>query len=339
MSSQTITTDKLKAYNYSRYENVDDYLCNLKGEKFLEYRKRWKAASSMEKEFDFPVFLVFETMFKCNLKCIMCYHSNSNKSAYDYDGRLPTEAFERIMKECSGRYSPSLTIGGTSEPLLDVRLPDMLALARDSGFMDTMINTNATLLSESISRKLIKSGLTRIRIGFDGATAETYEKIRIGASFHRVKDNILNFIKIRNKMGSRFPIVRVSCVHLSENDKEIQDFITFWKPHADYVSIQRYKPHEFTEDRERDKMGAGKRVIGNVKCSQPFERLYIRGNGDVHACCSMVYGPRVGSIFNSSVSDIWNSEKMKQLRWQLKNGTLDKIPTCKACMIQTYGAV
>jgi radical SAM protein with 4Fe4S-binding SPASM domain len=337
--NQIITTDKSKVFNYSRHGNVDDYLCSLKGEEFCEYRKRWKAASSMEREFDFPVFLVFETMFKCNLKCIMCYHSNQNKSAYDYDGMLPTEVFGRIMKECSGRYCPSLTIGGTSEPLLDVRLPDMLALAVNSGFMDTMINTNATLLAENVSRKLIKSGLTRIRIGFDGATAETYEKIRIGANFHRVKSNILNFIRIRNEMGSRFPIVRVSCVHLSENDKEIQDFITYWKPHVDYVSIQRYKPHEFTQECKRGKMGAGEQVIENVKCSQPFERLYIRGNGDVHACCSMVYGPRVGSIFESSISDIWNSDKMKLLRWQLKNGEWDDIPTCKECMIQTYGAV
>ena len=45
-------------------------------------------------------------------------------------------------------YCLTLTIGGTSEPLLDERLPDMLALARDSGFMDTMININATLLSK-----------------------------------------------------------------------------------------------------------------------------------------------------------------------------------------------
>jgi radical SAM protein with 4Fe4S-binding SPASM domain len=333
------TTDKLKAFNYSKYGNLDDYLCRLKGEGFREYRKRWKTASSMEREFDFPLFLVFETMFKCNLKCIMCYHSNANKTAYEYDGMLPTEVFERIMKECSNNYSPSLTIGANSEPLLDIRLPDMLALASDSGFMDTMINTNATLLTENMSRKLIESGLTRIRIGFDGATAKTYERIRIGADFHRVKDNILSFIRIRNEMESRFPIVRISCVHLSENDKEIQDFITFWEPHVDYVSIQRYKPHEFTQKRERGEIGAGEQAIENVKCSQPFERLYIRGNGDVHACCSMVYGPRVGSIFESSVSDIWNSDKMKQLRWQLKNSVWDDIPVCKECMIQTYGAV
>jgi len=333
------TTDKLKALNYSKHGNVDDYISSLKGEEFREYRRRWKAATSMEKEFDFPVFLVFETLFKCNLKCIMCYHSNTNKTAYEYDGMLPTEIFERIMKECSNSYCPSLTIGANSEPLLDVRLPDMLALARNSGFVDTMINTNATLLTEDMSRKLIESGLTRIRIGFDGATADTYERIRIGANFHKVKQNILNFIRIRDEMGTKFPIVRISCVHISENDKEIQDFIAFWKPHVEYVSIQRYKPHEFTLERERDKMGAGEQVIENVKCSQPFERLYIRGNGDVHACCSMVYGPRVGSIFESSISDIWNSDKMKLLRWQLKNGEWDDIPTCKECMIQTYGAV
>ena len=67
-----------------------------------------------------------------------------------------------------------------------------------------MINTNATLLEENMNRKLIERGLTRIRIGFDGATADTYEKIRIGANFHKVKDNILNLFTENYLTGSLY---------------------------------------------------------------------------------------------------------------------------------------
>jgi len=291
----------------------------------------------MERELEFPLFLVFETMFKCNLKCIMCIHSNDGKVRYGYEERLPFEIFKKIMNEASQHYCPSLMIGGSSEPLLDDRLSDMIKLATKSGFIDTMVNTNATLLTERRGEDLINSGLTRLRIGFDGATAKTYEKIRIGANYDKVKHNITNFIKLRNTLHKKIPIVRISCVHLLENDKELTEFIKFWHHAADYVSIQRYKPHELSNERSWEKMGAGEKVIKNVKCSQPYERLYIRGNGDVHACCSMVYGPKVGNVFTDSLYHIWNSDKMMHLRHALRNEDWDSVPICRECMVNTYG--
>ncbi|MFC1675840.1 radical SAM/SPASM domain-containing protein [Planctomycetota bacterium] len=337
MMDKIITSDEAKVQDYSRYGDINDYIGSLKGDAFKAYRKRWAQASTMQKDIDFPLFLVFETMFRCNLKCIMCIHSAPGKTKYGYDGVLGLDKFKEIIAEGSKYSCPSLTVGGTSEPLLDTRIADMIDIADKSGFVDTMINTNATLLTEETSRNLIETGLTRLRIGFDGATAKTYESIRIGARYEKVKENIINFIKLRDKMKSQFPIVRVSCVHLSANDSELKEFVGFWKTVADYVSIQRYKPHEFTQERSWEKMGAGKSSIENIKCSQPFERVYIRGNGDVHACCSMVYGPKIGNVSKSSIYEMWNSHKMKDLRSTLKQGDLDKIPGCKKCMINSYG--
>ena len=333
-----VSSDEAKVQDYSRYGDVNDYIGSLKGDVFRDYRRRWHLASSMEKEFDFPLFLVFETMFKCNLKCTMCLHSSAGKKKYGYDGKLSFDKYKEIIREASEYGCPSLTIGGTSEPLLDARIADMISFANKSGFVDTMLNTNATLLTEDVGKALIEAELTRLRIGFDGATAETYESIRVGAKYENVKENILNFIELRNKMKSQFPIVRLSFVNLAANNSELESYVDFWKTVADYVTIQRYKPHEFTEKRSWKLMGAGDSSIKNIKCSQPFERVYIRGNGDVHACCSVVYGPKVGNVFETSIYEIWNSKKMKELRKELKKGIIDKNPGCKKCMIESYGA-
>lgn len=332
-----ITDGEIKVKDYCKFGDINEYITSLKGETFAIYRKRWQQVTKMQKETDFPLFLVFETFFKCNLKCIMCIHSAPHKTRYAYEGALPLEKFKEIITEAAQYRCPSFTIAGTSEPLLDTRIAEMIEFAGKSGFIDTMINTNATLLTEETARGLIKAGLVRLRIGFDGATAKTYEKIRIGASYEKVKNNILNFIEIRNKMNSRFPVVRINCVQLSANEVEIKEFIKFWKPIVDYVSIQRYKPHELTPERSWKQMGiGGNSSLKNIKCSQPFERVYIRGNGDVHACCSMVYGPKVGNVFEKSIYEIWNSKEMKNLRMRLKRGELDKIPTCRQCMQNTY---
>jgi MoaA/NifB/PqqE/SkfB family radical SAM enzyme len=173
---KNVTTDEVKACDYSRHGDINEYIGSLKGDKYEIYRENWLQASRCEREFNFPLFLVFETMFQCNFKCVMCIHSAQEKIKYGYKERLPFNKYKEIMDECLQYYCPSLTIGGTSEPLLDVNLADMIGYANESGFVDTMINTNATLLTEERGKELIKNGLTRIRIGFDGATAKTLAK-------------------------------------------------------------------------------------------------------------------------------------------------------------------
>lgn len=337
MEENVLTTDNIKVKDHSLKGDLDQYLASIIGDDFLKYRENWRKVVDQDQEPDFPLFLVFETFYKCNLKCVMCIHSNKERSPIAYDEQLPYEVYKKIMDEAKNNYCPSMTIGGLSEPLLDKRIVDMVALAKESGFVDIMINTNATVLNEEISTKLIESGLTRLRIGFDAISKETYENIRIGAKYEKVKDNILNFIKIRDKLESKLPIVRISCVELSANEKEINDYIEFWKSVVDYVSIQRYRPHEFTEERKRESLGSGDAQIKNARCSEPWNRLYIRGNGDVMPCCNPGYAPVVGNVMDQSLKEIWNSSYMKEMRRALKKGKIDKFPKCKQCMIENYG--
>lgn len=324
-----------KAWNYvrdySRHCDVNEYIGDILGVRFREYRERWREASELGKILDFPLFLVFETLFKCNLQCVMCLHSSPEKKVYAYDSKLSLDLFRSIMSECASHYCPSITFGGTSEPLLDPELLEMIRLAKKSGFVDIMVNTNATILDADMSRRLIDSGLTRIRIGFDGLTKETYEKIRVGANFEKVRNNIINFMKIKNEMKSSLPIVRVSCVNLLENNREIESFIDFWRPIVDYVSIQVYRPHEFTVDRLK-MWPKDNDAVKDVMCTQPFERLYIRGNGDVHACCSVAFGPKIGNVLTTSIYEIWNSDKMHALRNALKSGGWEKMAGCRDCL-------
>ena len=326
--------NEMKVNDFTVYGDANEYLENILGERFKEYRRKWNKAGRLEKVYDFPLFLVFEPMWKCNLKCIMCCHSNPQNNSMEYNSKMPWNMYERIMKEAEGHHCPSLTIGGHCEPLLDNRVSEMIALAKKSGFVDIMINTNATLLNEKVGKKLIENGLTRLIIGFDGATSETYEKIRVGAKFEEVKNNILDFIKLRKKLNSKLPIVRISCVHLSTNDLEIEDFIKYWTPIVECVSIQRYRPHDISKDHDCHKLGVGKKVFKTIQCSEPWERLYIRGNGDVYICCSPVHGPKLGNINNYSLYEMWHSKTANNLRSAIKERDWDSVPACKECMVQ-----
>ena len=82
------------------------------------------------------------------------------------------------------------------EPLLNPKIYDYIKYAKEKGILETIINTNATNLTEKIE-KLIKSGLDLIIYSFDGGSKETYEKMRPGRfkqnSFEKVYGNIKNF--------------------------------------------------------------------------------------------------------------------------------------------------
>ena len=58
------------------------------------------------------------------------------------------------------------------------------------------MNTNAILLNEEMSKKLVKSkSHHRLLVGFDAASEEIYSKVRVGGSYKKAKENVLKFLE------------------------------------------------------------------------------------------------------------------------------------------------
>ena len=94
-----------------------------------------------------------------------------------------------------------------------------------------MINTNATNLSEKVARNLIESGLDVMIYSFDGGTKETYEKMRPGRfkknKFENVYKNIVNFSKLRDSLGAKFPRTKIQMILNNDTFEEQESFIIF----------------------------------------------------------------------------------------------------------------
>ncbi len=151
-----------------------------------------------------PLTLAIESTAKCNLFCPMCPRENIYFPPKDMDLAL----FRKIIDEARNFLEFAVPYG-VGEPLLNPEIYEMLAYCRHLG-VPTGISTNATLLTEEASRRLISSGLDYIIFAFDGATAATYEKYRKGGDFEKVRNNILCFLKVKQAMKSRiFCIVQM----------------------------------------------------------------------------------------------------------------------------------
>ena len=67
---------------------------------------------------------------------------------------------------------------GLGEPMMHPRFFDMVAYAAGKGIRVTT-NSNLTLLNERRAAACVASGLDCLHVSIDGATAETYERIRV----------------------------------------------------------------------------------------------------------------------------------------------------------------
>jgi radical SAM protein with 4Fe4S-binding SPASM domain len=221
-------------------------------------------------------------------------------------------------------------MNNTEEPLLGKgKAIDRIKAAKDHGFIDIMMNTNGVLLNEKISNDIIDSGLTRLLIGFDGNSKETYEKVRVGANYDQVKANIEKFLSIRKKRNSKLPLVRLSFVVTEVNKHEVVDFYEYWKDKVDYVAFQDY----IVPPVENPDLLTLENNIKNESfdCDEPWNRLTIRANGDVLPCCSFwgYYLP-INNVFKDSIYNIWNGGEINNLRDSFVTQQLND--TCKKCL-------
>ena len=77
----------------------------------------------------------------------------------------------------------------------------------------------------------------------------------------------------------------------------------------------------------------------NFRCAEPFKRLTLRSNGDTLPCCSFYAVDLViGNWKENSLEEIWNNDKMEELREIHKTGDYQKNNVCKNC-VQNYTIV
>jgi radical SAM protein with 4Fe4S-binding SPASM domain len=317
-------------YIYNIYKKVSEKKAN----DFLQYRINWKASQEFTKVFSFPLYILTELTFSCNYRCPQCILGNVEETIKLKPDipEMPISLFKKIIDEGEKHQCRSLCLNHTNEPLLVKDLVDRISYAQNHGFLDILMNTNGELLNENISKKIIQSGLTRLMISLDANSQETFKKIRVGGNFEKVCNNIKNFIKIRDEMGLKLPLVRTSFVLQKSNAHELNEFTNYWKEKVDYVHIQNFsRPYETSDD---SRISIKKLNSKNTfRCDQPNNRIVIRSDGQVLPCCSWFsYEIPVGNVNDKSIYEIWNSKLMKDLRKIHYAGQYNLNPTCEKCV-------
>jgi len=277
---------------------------------------------------DFPLYVLIEPVSACNLRCIMCFQIDETFSGNkNFMGKMNISLFKKIIDECETGGTKAITLASRGEPTLHPQLGEMLEYCAGK-FLELKLNTNATKLTEKISHQILKSEVTDLVYSIDSYTKKEYESIRVQGVFEDVLNNIKRFKEIKKQYPDSKCATRISGVKVDPKQNP-QKFKDFWQQYVDHVVMVEMEPKWDTYNNPVE-------LAGKNPCQILWERMYVWYDGICNPCdADYKSALSVGSVNNSTIKEIWNSPKYKEIREFHSNGKRSMCFPCDRCPIET----
>lgn len=222
----------------------------------------------------------------CNTSCIFC-----PRDAISRKGYIDENTFEKAVQKIEEAGYPSeITICGVGEPLLHPMLANFISYLSDRGHYSNL-KTNAFLLDEKTSQKLMYAGLNHLGPSISHID-EAYFKIH-RLDFNVVKSNLMKFLEISEGKCE----VTLSITLCDENENDIEKLVEYWedlgvKRFLIYDNVNRGgaldKNYNFSGNSRYQ--GKAQRIMAENRidpiCLLPYIVTYIGWDGGYYMCTS-----------------------------------------------------
>ena len=281
-----------------------------------------------------PTKLWIEATNVCNLRCRLCPNKDIPK---EQKGFMDWELYKNIIDQ-SYNYLHDIYLFHRGESLLHPRIIDMIKYANSKN-LKTVLHTNATVLNEELSKELIDAKLDFISFSFDGYDKEMYESNRTPAKFEKTLFKIIEFLKLKKNIGASLPYTKIQVMESTSGyDKEkLKKQKKLFLKNFESLPVNKWViriPHNWGGSipilenvEELKKMG-----FKYVPCPFLWYSLTIFYDGKVVPCPQDWFGKiSIGDVRENSLVDIFNSEKLINLREKISNGDIENIIPCNSC--------
>jgi radical SAM protein with 4Fe4S-binding SPASM domain len=135
--------------------------------------------------------LFWESTIRCNLTCAHCRRIESDEQAHrDLTTTQAKALIERLAELGQGQPMMPVLVFSGGEPLCREDLFELVSQARSLRIIPALA-TNGTLIDATIAEQIHKSGIARVSVSLDGATAEVHNKLRkLEGSFEKAIEGI-----------------------------------------------------------------------------------------------------------------------------------------------------
>jgi pyruvate-formate lyase-activating enzyme len=168
------------------------------------YLNRWEHWSGRTVLRSSPIKLIVEPTNVCNLHCPCCFTGDGQvgreRSAMSLD------LYRSLLAEL-GDHLFEVEAFNWGEPLLSRHIYTMVEEASARGIATT-VNTNFSLpFDAGKAERLVRTGLSALRVSIDGARQETYQQYRVGGRLETVLANARLVLDARRRLRSATPQV------------------------------------------------------------------------------------------------------------------------------------
>lgn len=161
--------------------------------------------------------VAWEVTRSCNLNCVHC-RASAEKGPYP--GELDTEKCLEILDQIASIGKPIVILTG-GEPLLREDIFELSRHGTQLGLRMVMA-TNATLLTPEFAQKMKSSGIQRVSVSLDRATAVKHDQFRkVPGAF----EGTLGGVEILKKAGIEFQVNTTVTKHNVHEVQEILDMV------------------------------------------------------------------------------------------------------------------
>jgi MoaA/NifB/PqqE/SkfB family radical SAM enzyme len=270
-----------------------------------------------------PRSIYIEPTTRCNELCRQCPRT---WRAREDDRDLSYEHFRRIVDQFPA--IERVVLHGLGEPLLNEELPRMIRHLKARGAY-VLFNSNGVLLTGARGQALTDAGLDEYRLSMDGATRDTYARIRGVDAFDTVLGNVRAFMDRQRAQEASAPAVSLWFTAMRENLHELpalvdlagsmgiqeiylQRLVYFEKglARSGQSLFRRSTPEELAlvagcEQACRQR-GIAFKAAGTATpveslrrdfgerpwsgCGRPYASTYITSGGNVLSCCFAPFG-------------------------------------------------
>ncbi len=239
--------------------------------------------------------LDLEVTFECNARCRMCplygEHMDGSPLKDVHAGRpeLSTDEICGLLRD-SRRMGVRCVKFSGGEPFLRSDLCDLIACASELG-MATEVNSNGSLLTPNLARRVVNSGLERLHISIDGP-ADIHNNVRrVPDLFERVDQGMAMLRQAQQQLGRGTPTVSVGCTVLALNQGHLRglvDVASRWKASLSFARVFYSTPEQDVRTRDLCEPGTAKPENWNLPAS--IRRIDVNALhaelSEIHKLCS-----------------------------------------------------
>ena len=273
--------------------------------------------------------VALEPLNVCNIECTMCPYPDMEREKT----LMPMDLYKKIIDGVVAFGYTRLNLSHYNEPFLDKNLFERVRYAKTKGMIVGFFS-NGTVMTPEKAENTLDADVDWINLSVDGGTKESFEKIRVGASFEETCNNISHLIKLRKERNSNKPVINIHSTIVSKENlvssKQLTELLngadTYTMGLADSRGGQdnyNFMKHFTLSNRNKTRL---------YPCAIPWTALTVMSIGKVCLCCRDHDGEVIlGDLNKQTIVEVLDSEEMRGIRDLHLRGEGDKIDLCKNC--------